>query len=217
MTATSESSGTGLVFLISAPSGGGKTTVCQRLLATMEGLSRVVTCTTRAPRQGERDGVDYHFLDRATFRKRVAAGEFLEHATVYGQWYGTLKAEVYDTLRRGRDVLLAVDVQGAASIRGLARSEPTLARALVTVFLAPPSLGALADRLRRRGQDAPEVIEARLAVAEQEISQWREFDYLVVSASADEDYRRAQTIYEAEKLRVCRVPHPPAAGGGGSE
>ena len=113
-----------LLVLISAPSGGGKTTLCRQLLSARPELSRAVTCTTRDPRPGEQDGVDYYFLDPAAFLERVQAGGFLEHATVYGRSYGTLKSEVQGKLRQGRDVLLNLDVQGAASIRRQAQAAP---------------------------------------------------------------------------------------------
>ena len=129
-----------LLVLISAPSGGGKTTLCQQLLAARPQMTRAVTCTTRPPREGERDGVDYYFLDAGSFLKRVQAGNFLEHATVYGNSYGILKAEVLGKLRQGKDVLLNVDVQGAATIREKAQEDPELKRALVSVFLTPPSM-----------------------------------------------------------------------------
>ena len=197
-----------LLVLISAPSGGGKTTLCQQLLAARPQMTRAVTCTTRPPRAGERDGADYYFLDAGAFRKRVQAGEFLEHATVYGNSYGTLKAEVLGKLRQGKDVLLNVDVQGAASIRERAREDAELKRALVSVFLTPPSLSIVEARLRRRGTDSPAVIQKRLSVARQEIAQWRHFDYLLLSASIDEDLRRMLAIVEAEKLRSGRVNAP---------
>ena len=162
-----------LLVLISAPSGGGKTTLCQQLLAARPQMTRAVTCTTRPPRQGEEDGVDYYFLDAASFLKRVQAGNFLEHATVYGNSYGILKAEVLGKLRQGKDVLLNVDVQGAATIRERAQEDPELKRALVSVFLTPPSAEILEERLRRRGTDAAAVIQKRLGVARQEIAQWR--------------------------------------------
>jgi len=127
-----------LLVLISAPSGGGKTTVCQQLLAARPSMTRAITCTTRPPRKGERDGVDYFFLDADSFLKRVQAGNFLEHATVYGNSYGTLKGEVLGKMRQGKDVLLNVDVQGAATIRLRAEEDPELKRALVSVFLTPP-------------------------------------------------------------------------------
>src|SRR5438445_2720734 len=132
-----------LLVLISAPSGGGKTTLCQQLLAARPDMARAITCTTREPRQGERDGVDYYFLDAASFLKRLQAGNFLEHATVYGHSYGTLKAEVLGKLRQGKDVLLNVDVQGAATIRGRAGEDEELKKALVMTFLTPNSLALL--------------------------------------------------------------------------
>src|ERR1041385_675174 len=125
---------TPLLIVISAPSGGGKTTLCKHLLAQCPSTTRAVTCTTREPRPGEKDGVDYYFLDAGTFLRRVQAGHFLEHATVYGNSYGTLKAEVLGKLRQGKDVLLSVDVQGAAAIRERSLEDAELKRALVTVF-----------------------------------------------------------------------------------
>jgi len=197
-----------LLVLISAPSGGGKTTLCQQLLAARPEMTRAVTCTTRAPRAGERDKEDYYFLDAESFLKRVQAGHFLEHATVYGHSYGTLKAEVLDKLRQGKDVLLNVDVQGAASIREQAAEVPELKRALVSVFLTPPSLSIVEARLRKRGTDAAAVIQKRLSVARQEIAQWKHFDYLLVSASVQEDLRRMLAVIEAERMRTRRVGAP---------
>lgn len=194
-----------ILLVLSAPSGGGKTTVCEQLLAHVPGLKRAITCTTRPPRPGEQDGVHYHFLDPDTFRRRVQAGEFLEHATVHGQHYGTLTAEVLEPLRQGRDVLLNIDVQGAATVRNRAAREPELGRALVTVFLAPPSMAELERRLNRRGTDSAEVIAARLAAARRELAQAGEFDYLVVSETISEDFRRLRLILEAEHLRTCHV------------
>jgi guanylate kinase len=197
-----------LLVLISAPSGGGKTTLCQALLAARPDMTRAVTCTTRAPRPGERDGVDYYFLDASAFLKRVQAGNFLEHATVYGHSYGILKAEVLGKLRQGKDVLLNVDVQGAATIRDRALEDPELKRALVSVFLTPPSVAVLEERLRKRGTDSPAVIQKRLSVARQEIAQWKHFDYLLLSASISEDLRRMLAIVEAEKMRAGRLQAP---------
>jgi guanylate kinase len=198
----------GLLVLISAPSGGGKTTLCQQLLATCPNMTRAVTCTTRGPRTGEKDGVDYYFLDAADFLKRVQAGHFLEHATVYGNSYGTLKSEVLGKLRQGRDVLLNIDVQGAASIRARAEEDPELRRALVSIFLTPPSMTILEGRLRKRGTDAEAVIQKRLGVARQELAQWKHFNYLVISQSISEDLRRAVAVIEAEKMRSTRAQAP---------
>jgi len=193
-----------VLLVISAPSGGGKTTVCQQLLAANPNLTRAVTCTTRAPRAGEKDGVDYYFMAAARFEEEVQAGLFLEHATVYQYRYGTLKSEVINHLRAGRDVLLSMDVQGVATMQRRAREEPELGKALVTVFLTPPSLEVLAERLRKRGTDATEVRERRLSVAREEIARWQSFDYLVVSTTIAEDMRRMQAILEAEKMKSSR-------------
>ena len=197
-----------VLIVLSAPSGAGKTTVCNQVLATRPNVIRAITCTTRAPRTGEQDGVDYHFLDAGDFLKRVQAGNFLEHATVYGNSYGTLKSEVLGKLRQGKDVLLNVDVQGAAAIRAHTVQDPELQRALVTVFLTTPSMAELERRLRKRGQDSPPIIQKRLGVARQEIAQARNFDYVIISAGIADDLRRMQAILDAEKLRQARVAMP---------
>ncbi len=197
-----------LLVVVSAPSGGGKTTLCQQLLATNPNIIRAVTCTTRPPRAGEREGVDYYFLDAATFLRRVQAGNFLEHATVYGNSYGTLKSEVVGKLRQGKDVVLNIDVQGAAAIRARAGEDPELSASLVSVFLTPPSLAILEKRLRKRGADSEAAIQKRLSVARQEIAQWKNFDYLLISTTIPEDLRRMQAILGAEKMRQCRAQPP---------
>ena len=197
-----------LLILISAPSGGGKTTLCDLLLAARPDMTRAITCTTREPRKGEKDGVDYHFFSAGEFLKRLQAGNFLEHATVYGNSYGILKSELLARLRDGKDVLLNVDVQGAATIRERAEAEPELKKALVTVFLTPPSVEMLEERLKKRAQDPASVIQKRLAVAKQEVSQWKNFDYLILSASKQEDLHRMTEIIEAEKMRVSRSHAP---------
>src|SRR5436853_4605316 len=138
----------GLLLLISGPSGAGKTTLFEHLLAANPGTIRAITCTTRPPREGEKDGVDYYFLEAADFLKRVQAGNFLEHATVFGNSYGTLKSEVLNKLRQGNDVLLNIDVQGAASIRDKAESDEELRGSFVSIFLAPPTIAVLEERLK---------------------------------------------------------------------
>ncbi len=197
-----------LLVVISAPSGAGKTTVCERTLAARPGMARAITCTTRPPRDGEKDGVDYYFLDAADFLRRVQAGNFLEHATVHGNSYGTLKSEVLGKLRAGRDVLLNVDVQGAAAVRAQADKDPELRRALVTVFLAPTSIEVLEERLRRRGKDSPDVIQKRLAGARHELTQWRQFDYIILTGSIEEDLRRMLAILDAEAMKQPRTQLP---------
>jgi guanylate kinase len=197
-----------LLILISAPSGAGKTTLCELLLKACPNMSRAVTCTTRAPRPGEQDGVDYYFLKAADFLRRVQAGNFLEHATVFGNSYGLLKSELLGKLRSGKDVLLNVDVQGAATIRATAEEEPELKRALVTIFLTTPSLEILEARLKNRNADDPAVIKKRLAAAKHEVAQWKNFDYLVISTSKLEDLRRTLAVVESEKMRVERSTAP---------
>ena len=197
-----------LLILISAPSGAGKTTLVNLLLKAQPQMTRAITCTTRAPRPGEKDGVDYHFLEAGDFLKRLQAGNFIENATVYGNSYGILKRELLDKLRAGRDVLLNVDVQGAATIRARAETEPELHQALVTIFLTPASMDVLAQRLKKRGADAEAVIQKRLAVSRQEIAQWKNFDYLLISGSKHEDLRRTLAIIEAEKMRSARSAAP---------
>lgn len=197
-----------LLILISAPSGGGKTTLVRQLLRAKKNIVRAVTCTTRPPRKGEKHGLDYYFLKADDFLKRVQAGNFLEHATVYGNSYGLLKSELLDKLRRGKDVLLNVDVQGAATICKKAQAEAELRQALVTIFLTPLSLQEIERRLKKRGADSPEVIRRRVAMAKQEIAQWKHFDYLLISTSKEEDLRRTLAIIEAEKMRVDRSHAP---------
>jgi guanylate kinase len=197
-----------LLILISAPSGGGKTTLCEKLLAARPDMARAITCTTREPRAGEKDGVHYNFFTATEFLKRVQAGNFLEHATVYGNSYGLLKSDLLASLRDGKDVLLNVDVQGAATIRERALADEELKKALVTVFLTPATIEILEARLKKRAQDAPAIIKKRLAVARQEVSQWKNFDYLIISTSKQEDLRRMLQIVESEKMRVNRSAAP---------
>lgn len=199
---------TPLLVVVSAPSGAGKTTLCNGLLAANAKLARAITCTTRAPRSGEKDGVDYYFLTPLEFEQRVKEGEFLEHANVFGNRYGTLRAEVRNKLRQGYDVLLNIDVQGAASIRAQAGTDPELAPSLVSLFIVPPSLEELEQRLRGRAQDSAEVIALRLQTARQEIAEWRHFDYLLVSGTREEDLQRAQMILTAERLKTNRSVPP---------
>ena len=197
-----------LLLVISAPSGGGKTTLCEQLEEHNPNTIRAITCTTRPPREGEKDGVDYYFLDANTFLKRVQAGNFLEHATVYGNSYGTLKSEVLGKLRHKKDVLLSIDVQGAATIRDRAEEDHELKRAFISIFLAPPSLAVLEERLKKRGKDSPNAIQKRLSVARHEIAQAKHFDYVIMSSSVSADLVRMQSIITAEKMRQLRTVLP---------
>jgi guanylate kinase len=197
-----------LLVLVSAASGAGKTTLVREVLAARPDMQRAVTCTTRPPRPGEQDGVDYYFLTAERFARLLAAGKFIEHAKVYGYDYGLLRAEVIKKLRSGTDVLVNVDVQGAATIRGIAARDSELQRSLITIFLSPPSLELLAQRLRKRGTDSEPVIARRLRAAKREIKAWRHFDYLIITNTVELDRQHALAIIESEKMRCSRTKAP---------
>lgn len=189
-------------MVVSAPSGAGKTTLCERLLSDHPNMIRSISCTTRPPRGAEVDGRDYHFLPVEEFNQRVVAGLFLEHATVHGNQYGTLRSNVEDQLKAGRDVLLVIDVQGAASVRQAAMSAGgILGRSYVDVFVSPPSLAALRDRLEKRGEDTPEVIERRLSNAQGEMARAGEYQHRVVNDQLAQAYSELRAIVEAEHAK----------------
>jgi guanylate kinase len=193
---------TGILFLISAPSGAGKST----LLNGIRGRGNFVysvSCTTRSPRPGEQDGIDYHFLSRVKFEQEIACGNFLEWAEVHGNYYGTLASSVKAHLARGTDVLIDVDVQGARSIREC--GDAVLTQSLVDVFLTPPSMEVLACRLSGRGTESPEQLALRLKNAEREMECWRDYAYLLVSGDAEEDQRLFLAIMESERMRSSRL------------
>ncbi len=198
----------GVVLLVSGPAGVGKTTVCEALLKEFAPqLQRAVTATTRPPREGERDGVDYHFLSDEDFDRKVAAGDFYERALVHGRRYGTLKDEVRRRLESGADLLLNVDVQGAEAFRRASETDALLAGRLLTVFLAPEGLNELRARLARRGTDSEEEIERRMQVAEDEMARSGEYDYRVVSSTKENDYARARGLYlEGRARRQAGAP-----------
>ena len=197
---------TGLILVVSAPSGGGKSSLCQRLLNWSANIVYSVSCTTRAPRGGEQNGQDYFFLSTEEFEKKIAAGEFLEHANYNNHYYGTPRGFVEEQLAAGRDVLLDIEVQGAMQVaqcvRGGAFAYPD---ALVTVFLMPPSLELLETRLRRRGTDSDETIRRRLALAQQEMTHWTKYDYVIVSGRLDDDFEQGKAVVIAEKCRTMRA------------
>ena len=182
----------GIPFVVSAPSGTGKTTVCRRVVADDPNLEFSVSHTTRPRRSGERDGVDYRFVDEEAFLALVKRGFFLEHAAYNGNLYGTSHEAIDGPLDRGRDVLLEIEVQGAAQIR-----ERRLDARFV--FLVPPSFSALKERLRRRGTDAPDAIARRLAIADNELRAVRGFDYVVVNDDLERAVAAVAEVVEAER------------------
>jgi guanylate kinase len=179
------------VFVITGPSGVGKGTLIRGLMERLPGLELSVSATTRSPRAGEREGVEYHFLPREEFDRRVADGEFVEHADYAGRSYGTLRSELSDRLEQGVPVVLEIEVQGARQVRA-AMPEA------VQVFIAPPSLEALRTRLIGRGTDDPEEVERRLLVAEQELEAQPEFGHVVVNDRLDDALERLSAIVSGE-------------------
>jgi guanylate kinase len=185
----------GIVFVISAPSGAGKTTLVEALRKTPN-LFYSVSCTTRPPRSGEIDGENYQFLSDSDFRARIEAGDFLEYAQVHGTLYGTLREPVLSNLKNGMDVLIDIDTQGAATIRNC--DEPIIRQALADVFIMPPNLEELRRRLTKRGTETAQQIESRLATALREMELWRDYRYTIVSGSVEEDLEKVRHIMAAE-------------------
>lgn len=196
-----ETESSGLLLIVSGPAGSGKTTVCERLLTEDPGIQRVVTTTTRPPREGERHRVDYYFFDHETFDEKVQAGEFYEYANVHTNRYGTLKSEIQDKLAAGTDLLLNIDVQGAATFREAGREDPLLRGKVVTVFIMPPSMDELESRLRERSTDHEDEIQRRLQVARKEVKQRELYDHCIRSGTRDEDFAALHKIYLEEKAR----------------
>ena len=192
----------GILFVVSAPSGAGKTTLCDALRQTRDFVYSV-SCTTRAPRAGETEGEDYHFLSEKDFQARAAAGEFLESAEVHGKYYGTLRKPIRANLDRGVDVLIDVDTQGADAIRHF--EDEFIRRALCDVFIMPPDLDELRRRLTKRGTETEEQIELRLANAAREMELWRDYRYTIISKSMEEDLLKFRNIMGAERYLSRRL------------
>jgi guanylate kinase len=185
----------GRLFIVSAPSGTGKTTLVERLVRDMQGISMSRSYTSRAPRPGEADGVDYNFISRDRFEAMIANGDLLEHAEVFGNWYGTGAAETARALAGGDDVVLVIDVQGARKVRNASFEH-------VGIFVLPPSFEVLEDRLRRRSKDSEVQIQRRLAVAQQEVAAVAEYEYVVINDDVDSAVARLRAIVEAERSRL---------------
>ncbi len=191
----------GLLLILSSPSGAGKSTLARRLMEWDPSLRFSVSATTRAPRPGEVDGREYYFKSRPDFEAMVAAGEMLEHAEVFGNFYGSPKGPVEVAMTEGRDTLFDIDWQGGQQIRNSA-----LGRDVVSVFVLPPSIAELERRLRGRAQDSDEVIAGRMAKSQSEISHWAEYDYVIVNNDIDMAFNDLLTILQAERMRRDRQP-----------
>jgi guanylate kinase len=188
----------GLMLVLSSPSGAGKTTLSRRLLQSDPAIAMSVSATTRKPRPNEIDGQDYHFIGEEEFERRAKAGEFLEHAHVFGNRYGTPKSAVMAELEAGKDVLFDIDWQGTQQLRQQARDD------VVSVFVLPPSHDELERRLRARAQDAEEVVQKRMAKAADEISHWAEYDYIIINDDVTRAQTQLETILAAERLKRIR-------------
>jgi len=187
----------GILFIISAPSGSGKTTLCTRLVESVDSLYRSISMTTRAPRPGEKDGMDYIFIEKQEFIKRQKKNEFLEWAKVFGEYYGTPKKHITHMLKRGSDVLLSIDVQGAMKIKRLKLDA-------VYIFILPPSIAMLKERLINRSTDSKKAIRERLNVSKKEISCSQKYDYVIVNNRLEPALDNLRAIIVAERCKTGR-------------
>lgn len=195
----------GIILIISGPAGSGKTTLCDQLLEKFTNLRRIITATTRDPRPGEVDGHHYYFFQEAEFEQKIEEGAFYEHALVHGRHYGTLKSEVKRHQDSGHDIILNIDVQGAAAFRENAKTDSNLAAHMKTVFIRPDSVDTIRERLRQRQSDNDAEIERRLATALEELNTAEEHDYILPTGSREQDFQIISSIYLAEKYRVVQT------------
>ena len=191
----------GLLIILSSPSGAGKSTLARRLMAWDDSLRFSVSATTRAPRPGEVDGVDYRFMDDSAFRGLVTGGQMLEHAHVFGNFYGSPLAPVSEAIEAGRDVLFDIDWQGAQQIQ-----KSVLAPHVLSIFILPPSIGELRRRLETRGQDGQDVIAKRMMKSWDEISHWDGYDYVLINDNLDATEAKLKTIIAAERMKAAQQP-----------
>ena len=191
----------GLLIILSSPSGAGKSTLSKRLMAWDPDISFSVSATTREPRAGEVDGVDYYFKPHREFERLIKDGQMLEYAEVFGNYYGSPKAPVEDAIKAGRDVLFDIDWQGGQQVRGSILSDHVL-----SIFILPPSISELERRLQTRAQDSAEVIRERMLKSRDEISHWPEYDFVLVNDDLDETEMRLKSIITAERLRQSQQP-----------
>ena len=199
----------GMILIVSGPSGSGKSTLCNAMFKEFSGLEFSVSCTTRAPRGEERDGVEYHFLSREQFEEHIRQDDFLEYADVHGNFYGTLKSEVFDRTERGIDVLLDIDVQGALSIKKRFAADPVFSARMESLFIAPPSYAELERRLRGRGTDAEESIRKRLANSKREMTFWQEYKYVIVNRDLAEAQTELSRLIHSLRNKSARYKEAP--------
>ncbi len=188
----------GIMFIVSAPSGAGKTTLCRMAVEHFKDIRFSISYTTRSPRKGEEEGRDYHFVSEATFKEMLERGDFLEWAEVHGYFYGTPKDEVERMLKEGHDVILDIDVQGAKQIKSKGKEG-------VYIFIAPPSLEVCRERLRKRGVDSEEEIDRRLENAKKELAEALWYDYIIINDRLEDAFERLKAIILAEKSRAFRM------------
>lgn len=188
----------GLMVVLSSPSGAGKSTLTRKLLSENEGMTMSVSATTRAPRSGEVDGVDYYFVTKNKFSDMIEDGEFLEHAKVFDNYYGTPRSPVEKALENGKDIVFDIDWQGAQQLTQNASTD------LVKIFILPPSKRELESRLHRRAQDSKAVIARRMAKSESEMSHWAEYDYVIINDDLDKAMEELRTILSAERMKRDR-------------
>ena len=192
----------GIFCVVSGPSGSGKTTLCHAFAKADDEAVYAISATTRSPREGEVDGVDYYFLSRGEFESRCGSGDFLEYAEVHGNLYGTLKSEVLDHIQAGRDVLMDLDVQGAERVRN--SDDELIQNALVDIFILPPDDEELIHRLNSRGTETQEQLDLRLRNARDEMLHWRQYAYSIISGTKEEDFATFRSIIQAERCRSRR-------------
>jgi len=204
MTKSEPMSRYGTALIVSGPSGVGKGTICGEINTHFPNLQFSVSCTTRSPRPGEIEGKHYYFIDKTVFEEKIAAGEFIEYAEVFGNYYGTLRSEVVNHIKNGRDVLLDIDIQGAMQIKKHATNNQLLKRCCEFIFIVPPNLQELEQRLRGRNTETEAVIQQRLAKSEHELSFWPKYDYIIINDTVEAAVARMQHIINALHCSTSR-------------
>ena len=199
----------GMILIVSGPSGSGKSTLCDAMFEQFRQLEFSVSCTTRAPRGQEKDGVEYHFLTREQFEEHIRKDDFIEYANVHGNYYGTLKSEVFGRTERGIDVILDIDVQGAVAVKKRFAADSVFAARMESVFIAPPSHAELERRLRGRGTDAEESILKRLANSKHEMTFWQEYKYVIVNDDLDQAAEAFSSLIRSLRLKTARYKESP--------